>query len=304
MKQKWIATADSFADALAELGAKYTEIVLLDVSSDGDALSECFRRAFRERYRHCAEENVMCIASELAYAGCVPFVFTRIDAVPPAPKRTDNVDNPNIKIVVISDGILPEKSPAGNIAPVYREPDAITICPSDATEARAALKASYAHRGTVYLRLSKQAVPIFHAESFPFEIGKGEVVACGNDIAIVANGIATHTALKASKSLAAIGIHAMVINMATVQPLDERLLLAAAKKCGKVILCEETSVTGSLCKAAAAALGEISPTDVAYIGISANTGKGAGAAPEKRFPDAAEQIFAMAIKLLKKPGFS
>ena len=141
-------------------------------------------------------------------------------------------------------------------------PGMTVICPADDIEAKAAVEAAYEMEGPVYLRFGRLAVPVFHAEDFKFEIGKGEVIRDGSDVAIIANGLLVYEAIEAGEKLAAEGINAMVINMATIKPLDEELVLAAAKKCGKVITCEEHSVIGGLGEAVCAVLSEKCPTPV------------------------------------------
>jgi transketolase len=121
--------------------------------------------------------------------------------------------------------------------------------------------------GPVYLRFGRLAVPVFHAEDYKFEIGKGEVLRDGTDVAIIANGLLTYEAIQAGEELAAAGINAMVINMATIKPLDEELVIAAAKKCGKIITCEEHSVIGGLGEAVCSFLSETYPTPVKRIGV-------------------------------------
>ncbi|MBR4017419.1 MAG: transketolase family protein, partial [Oscillospiraceae bacterium] len=147
-------------------------------------------------------------------------------------------------------------------------PGMTVICPADDIEAKAAVKAAYEMNGPVYLRFGRLAVPVFHAEDFKFEIGKGEILRDGTDVAIIANGLLTYKAIEAGEKLAEQGINAMIINMATIKPLDEELVIAAAKKCGKVITCEEHSIIGGLGEAVCACLSEKCPTPVKRIGVN------------------------------------
>ena len=128
--------------------------------------------------------------------------------------------------------------------------------------------AAYEMEGPVYLRFGRLAIPVFHDEDYKFEIGKGEILKDGTDVAIIANGLLTYEAIKAGEELAAAGINAMVINMATIKPLDEELVIAAAKKCGKIITCEEHSVIGGLGEAVASVLSEKCPTILRRIGVN------------------------------------
>lgn len=147
-------------------------------------------------------------------------------------------------------------------------PGMVVICPADGVEAEAATKAAYAYKGPVYLRFGRLAVPVFHEEGFTFQIGKGEVMREGNDIAIIANGLMVYEAIKAGEELEKAGIHARIINMSTVKPLDEELVLKAAKECGKIITCEEHSIIGGLGEAVCSFLSETYPTPVRRIGVN------------------------------------
>lgn len=148
-------------------------------------------------------------------------------------------------------------------------PGMVVMSPADDVEAKAMVKAAYEHQGPVYMRFGRYGAPVIHdPDHFTFEIGKGEVLKDGTDVAIISNGLLTCEAVKAAEILAAKGIYAMVINMATIKPLDEELVLAAAKKCGKVITCEEHSVIGGLGEAVCRLLSEKLPTQVKTIGVN------------------------------------
>jgi transketolase len=157
-------------------------------------------------------------------------------------------------------------------------PGMTVICPADDVEAKAAVKAAYEMEGPVYLRFGRLALPVFHDESYEFVIGKGEVLKEGTDVAIIANGLMVYEAIKAGEELAAAGINAMVINMPTIKPLDEELVIEAAKKCGKVITCEEHSVIGGLGEAVCSCLSEKCPTPVKRIGVNDEFGHSGPAA--------------------------
>lgn len=147
-------------------------------------------------------------------------------------------------------------------------PGMTVLCPSDDVEARAAVKAAYEHQGPVYLRFGRLAVPVFHDEaSFRFQIGRGEQLTEGTDAAILATGLLVPEALQAAEALAAEGIHARVINLCTIKPLDEEIVVKAARECGKVVTCEEHSVIGGLGEAVAALLAEQCPTPMRRVGV-------------------------------------
>ena len=147
-------------------------------------------------------------------------------------------------------------------------PGMTVICPADEVEARKAVKAAYAYNGPVYLRFGRLAVPVFHEESYEFRLGKGELIKDGRDVAIIANGLLVYEAIQAAEQLEKDGIHARVINMATIKPLDEEMVLQAAKDCGKIITCEEHSIVGGLGEAVCSCLSEKCPTPVRRIGIN------------------------------------
>ena len=174
------------------------------------------------------------------------------------------------------------------------------ICPADDIEAKAAVRAAYEMEGPVYLRFGRLAVPVFHSEDYKFEIGKGEVLRDGTDVAIIANGLLTYEAIAAGEQLAEAGINAMIINMATIKPLDEELVIAAAKKCGKVITCEEHSIIGGLGEAVCSLLAEKCPTIVKRIGVNDEFGhSGPAAALLKAFGLSAEHIVEVAKEMCK-----
>ena len=146
-------------------------------------------------------------------------------------------------------------------------PGMVVMSPADDVEARAMVRAAYEHVGPVYIRCGRAAVPVVHEEGMSFRIGKGEVMRQGKDVAIIANGLMVYEAIQASQQLAEMGIDAMIINMSTIKPLDEELVLEAARTCGKVITCEEHSIVGGLGEAVCSVLSEKLPTPVRRIGV-------------------------------------
>ncbi len=147
-------------------------------------------------------------------------------------------------------------------------PGMVVLSPSDDVEARAAVKAAYKYEGPVYIRFGRLAVPVFHdEENFTFEIGKGEVIKDGNDVAIIATGLMVQEAIEAARLLELEGIKARVINLATIKPLDEELILKAAKECKKIVTCEEHSVIGGLGDAVSGYLSQVNPVIVRKIGV-------------------------------------
>jgi transketolase len=180
-------------------------------------------------------------------------------------------------------------------------PGMVVMSPADDVEARAMVKAAYLYEGPVYMRFGRAAVPVIHEEGMSFEIGKGEVMRDGSDVAIIANGLMVYEALVAAEKLAEAGINAMVINMATIKPLDNALVLEAAKKCGRIITCEEHSVIGGLGEAVCSLLSEQLPTPVRRIGVNDVFGEsGPAAALLKKYGLCAENIEAVAKEFCGK----
>ena len=278
-EMKKIATRDSYGNALAALGAEAANLVVLDADLAGATKTGTFKKAFPDRHFDCgiAEANMICMAAGMSTAGLVPFAssFAMFAAGRAFEQVRNSIGYPhlNVKIGATHGGISVGEDGASHqccedFALMRSIPGMTVICPADDIEAKAAVKAAYEMEGPVYLRFGRLAVPVFHAEDYKFQIGKGEVLREGTDVAIIANGLLVYEAIEAGEKLAEQGINAMVINMATIKPLDEELVLAAAKKCGKVVTCEEHSVIGGLGEAVCAVLSEKCPTPVKRIGVN------------------------------------
>ena len=275
---KKIATRDSYGKELAELGKEHEDLIVFDADLSGATKTSVFKKEFPDRHFNCgiAEGNMMAVAAGAAAAGLVPFASTF--AMFAAGRAFEQVRNSigyphlNVKIGATHGGISVGEDGASHqccedFALMRSIPGMVVMCPSDDVEARAAVRAAYAYKGPVYLRFGRLAVPVFHAEDMDFQIGKGEVLREGGDLAILATGLMSYEALKAAEMLAEQGISARVINLCTIKPLDEELVLKAAADCGKVITCEEHSVIGGLGEAVCALLSERCPTPVRRIGV-------------------------------------
>ena len=279
MEMKKVATRESYGNALKELGAEYDNLVVLDADLAAATKTGVFKKAFPERHIDCgiAEADMMCVAAGLSTTGLVPFAssFAMFAAGRAFEQVRNSIGYPhlNVKIGATHGGISVGEDGASHqccedFALMRSIPGMTIICPADDVEARQAVKAAYHMDGPVYLRFGRLALPVFHSEDYKFEVGKGEIIKDGTDVAIIANGLLTYEAIVAAEELAKEGIDAMVINMATIKPLDEELVIAAAKKCGKVITCEEHSVIGGLGEAVASLLAEKLPTVVRRIGVN------------------------------------
>ena len=311
-EMKKVATRDSYGAALAELGAQYDNLVVLDADLAGATKTGTFKKAFPDRFFDCgiAEANMICIAAGMSTAGLVPFAssFAMFAAGRAFEQVRNSIGYPhlNVKIGATHGGISVGEDGASHqccedFALMRSIPGMTVICPADDVEAKAAVKAAYEMEGPVYLRFGRLAVPVFHdEETFKFQIGKGDVMREGSDVAIIATGLMVNEAVEAAKTLAAEGIDAMVINMCTIKPLDEELVIEAAKKCGKVITCEEHSVIGGLGEAVCGVLAEKLPTPVRRIGVYDEYGhSGPAVALLKQFGLCAEHIVEVAKDFCK-----
>ena len=277
---KKIATRESYGNALVELGKENPDIVVLDADLAAATKTGMFKKAYPDRFIDCgiAECNMVGIGAGLAAAGMIPFVssFAMFAAGRAFEQVRNSVGYPhlNVKIGATHGGISVGEDGATHqccedIALMRTIPGMTVIVPSDDVEARAAVKAAAEMDGPVYMRFGRLAVPVINdTADYKFEIGKGTVLKEGTDVAIIANGLCVAEALEAAKKLEADGINAKVINMATVKPLDEELVLEAAKETGKVVTVEEHSVIGGLGSAVCDVLSEKLPTPVLKIGIN------------------------------------
>ena len=303
---KKVATRDAYGKALAALGAEHENLVVLDADLANATKTQTFQKAFPDRHFDCgiAEANMICVAAGLSTTGLVPFAssFAMFASGRAFEQVRNSIGYPhlNVKIGATHGGISVGEDGASHqccedFALMRSIPGMTVICPADGVEAEAAVKAAYEMEGPVYLRFGRLAIPVFHEEGFQFRIGKGEILREGTDVAIIANGLLVYEAIQAGEQLAQQGVNAMVINMATVKPLDEELVLAAARKCGRVITCEEHSVIGGLGEAVCSLLSEKLPTPVKRIGVNDEFGhSGPAAALLKQFGLSAEHIVEVA----------
>ena len=282
---KKIATRESYGNALAELGATCPDLVVLDADLSGATKTGTFKKAFPERHINCgiAEGNMMTVAAGIATTGKVPFAssFAMFAAGRAFEQVRNSIGYPhlNVKIGATHAGISVGEDGATHqcnedIALMRAIPGMVVINPADDIEAKAAVKAAYEYVGPVYLRFGRLAVPVINDNAdYKFEIGKGIVLREGKDVAIIATGLEVGESLAAAEMLAADGIEAKVINIHTIKPLDEELVVAAAKETGKVVTVEEHSVIGGLGSAVAEVLSEKAPTKMLKIGVNDTFGE-------------------------------
>lgn len=275
---KKIATRESYGNALKELGATNPNIVVLDADLAGATKTDIFKKAYPDRFFDCgiAEGNMMGIAAGLSTTGLVPFAstFAMFAAGRGYEQIRNSVGYPhlNVKIAATHGGISVGEDGASHqcledLALMRVIPGMVVMCPSDDVEARACVKAAAEYVGPVYMRFGRSATPVINPEDYHFEIGKGHVLREGKDVSIIANGLCVASALEAAELLKNDGIDAEVINICTIKPLDEELVVASAKKTGKVVTAEEHSIIGGLGGAVAECLSEKCPTQMLRIGV-------------------------------------
>lgn len=280
MSEVKIATRDSYGNALVELGKEHENLVVLDADLAAATKTGVFKKAFPERHIDCgiAEANMTGIAAGMTTCGYVPFISTF--AMFAAGRSFEQVRNSigyphlNVKIGATHAGISVGEDGASHqcnedIALMRAIPGMVVINPSDDVEARAAVKAAYEYEGPVYLRFGRLAVPVINDEAtYEFKLGKGVTLREGKDCAIIATGLCVSESMEAARTLAEKGIDAQVINIHTIKPLDEELVIEAAKKTGRIFTVEEHSIIGGLGAAVAEVLGEKCPTKITRIGMN------------------------------------
>ncbi len=299
---KKIATRESYGNALKDLMAAHEDVIVFDADLSNATKTNIAKKAYPTRHFNCgiAEGNMMAVAAGAAAMGLVPFAssFAMFAAGRAFEQVRNSIGYPhlNVKIGATHGGISVGEDGASHqccedFALMRTIPGMVVMSPADDVEARAMVEAAYKHQGPVYMRFGRSAVPVIHNADFRFEIGKGEVLRDGCDVAIIANGLLVAEALAAAEVLADQGVSVRVVDMATIKPLDEELVLRCAKECGRIITCEEHSVIGGLGDAVCALLSEKQPIPVRRIGVNDEFGhSGPAGALLKQFGLCAEHI--------------
>lgn len=274
-----IATREAYGKALAEFGAEYENLVVLDADLAAATKTGIFKKTFPERFFDCgiAENNMIGVAVGLSLTGKIPFAssFAMFAAGRSFEQVRNSVGYPhcNVKIGATHAGITVGEDGATHqccedIALMRTIPGMVILNPADAVEARLAVKAAIDYNGPVYLRFGRMAVPVIYGDDYKFEIGRGVKLADGKDVSLIATGIEVEQALLARELLAADGISASVVNIPTIKPLDEELVIAEANACGAIVTCEEHTVIGGLGSAVTECLSEKRPTPVLRVGVN------------------------------------
>ena len=283
-----IATREAYGAALVEMGAKYENLVVLDADLAAATKTGMFKKAYPDRFFDCgiAENNMVGVAAGLALSGKIPFAssFAMFLAGRSFEQVRNSLGYPhiNVKLGATHAGITVGEDGATHqcnedIALMRTVPGMVVLNPADATEAKKAVEAAILHDGPVYLRFGRMAVPVLYGDDYDFKIGRGVKMAEGSDVSIIATGIMVEQALAARELLAADGIKASVVNMATIKPIDEQLVIAEAKACGAVVTAEEHSVIGGLGAAVCETLCRTAPVPVLRCGVKDTFGRSGNA---------------------------
>ncbi|OSA88530.1 UNVERIFIED_ORG: transketolase [Clostridium botulinum] len=298
------ATRESYGATLAQLGNENKNIVVLDADLSKATKSEIFAKAHPDRFINVgiAEQNMIGMAAGLASGGKIPFATTF--AVFAAGRAFEVIRNSvcypnvNVKIAATHAGIT--VGPDGgshqaieDIALMASLPNMVVLSPADDVEACKCIKAATEIKSPVYIRLGRIALDDIYTEDYDFEIGKGSTLVEGNDVTIIATGIMVHKALKAAEELKAEGINARVINIATIKPIDEEIIIKAAKETKGIVTVEEHSIIGGLGDRVASVVCDNHPTMVKKIGVNDVFG-------ESGDPDGLLEKYGLTVENIKK----
>ena len=275
-----IATREAYGKALAALADKYPDLVCFDADLAGATMTKFFKAACPERFfdMGIAEADMVGVAAGMSLCGFKPFVNTF--AMFAAGRAFEQIRNTlgyphnNVKIGATHGGISVGEDGASHqccedFALMRSIPGMVVINPSDDVEAKAAVEAAYHYQGPVYMRFGRLAVPVINdTPDYKFELGKGVTLRDGDDITIIATGLLVAEAVMAADALKDAGIHARVINIHTIKPLDKELVIKAAKETGRIITAEEHNIIGGLGEAVCSAVCDECPVPVTRIGVN------------------------------------
>lgn len=305
-----IATREAYGTALAELGEKYENIVVLDADLSKSTKTFEFKKKFPQRFFNIgiSEQDLMGTAAGFATCGKIPFASTfAMFAAGRAFEQVRNsiaYPNLNVKIAATHAGITVGEDGASHqaiedIAIMRAIPNMTVINPADAVTAKKTIEAAVEYKGPMYIRLGRLAVPVIHKEDVNFKIGKGIVLKDGKDATIIAAGFMVHLAMEAAEMLKSDGIDVSVIDMHTIKPIDKDLVVEFAKKTKAIVTAEEHNIIGGLGSAVAEVLSEECPTRMVRVGINDVFGQsGKPMDLVKHYKISAEDIV-VAVKKLK-----
>ena len=310
---KKIATRQAYGEALAELGEKYENLVVMDADLAASTKTAMFKKKFPERFFDAgiAEANMVSMAAGLATAGKI--VFASSFAMFATGRAYEQIRNSvghcglNVKIAATHGGITVGEDGATHqcledVSLMRNIPGMVVCVPSDYVEAKEAVKAAIEHEGPVFLRFGRSNVPVINdREDYKFELGKGVVLKEGSDVTIIGTGVCVDSVLQAEKMLAEEGINAQIVNIHTIKPIDEELITQCAIKTGKIVTVEEHSVIGGLGSAVCDVVCKTHPVPVCKIGIQDQFGtSGSADVLMKYFRLDAQGVYEQVKELLGK----
>lgn len=278
------ATREAYGEALKEIGGKNEQIVVLDADLSKSTKTNVFAKAYPQRFFNVgiAEQNLVGTAAGLAASGKIPFVSTF--AMFAAGRAFEQIRNSvcypklNVKVAATHAGLTVGEDGASHqaiedVSLMRSLPNMTVLVPADEEETRQAIAWASEYQGPVYIRLGRMSVDNVSPEGYAFAPAKAAILTEGNDVTLIANGVMVTAALEAAKTLAAEGIQARVINMASVKPLDAAAVVSAAKETGAIVTCEEHSIIGGLGSAVAEVLAEQAPAPMERVGVKDTFGE-------------------------------
>lgn len=273
-----ISLREAFGKALVKVGERRGDFVVLDADVAGGTCTHYFREAFPDRFIQCgiAEQNMMSVAAGLSTVGITPIVttyavFASMRAIEQA---RNSIAYPNFNVKIVASHLGLDTGPDGpthqcmeDIA-IYRAIANFTVVgPGDPSEVEGALEAILDHKGPVYMRTGRSPVPSVLKADNGFRLGRGSVIKGGDDATIIATGIMVHRALAAAYVLEEEGLSVRVVNISTLKPIDEELIIDCAKETGRIVTAEDHNVMGGLGGAVAEVLSQRAPVPMGMVGI-------------------------------------
>ena len=268
---------EAFGKALTDVAGRYPSLVVLDADVAGGTGTHHFRRAHPDRFVQfgIAEQNMIGAAAGMALAGCLPVATTfAIFALRAIEQVRQSIAYPrlNVKLAASHPGL--DAGPDGASAQAIEDlaafraiPNMVVVSPADAIEMAKAVPAILDYNGPMYIRTGRSPARRLFDDSYVFELGKGRVLRDGGDVTIVACGVEVARALDAADLLARDGVSARVVNMSTIKPIDETLLVACARETGAFVTAEDHNIVGGLGGAVAEALARTIPSPIEFIGV-------------------------------------
>ena len=311
METKKIPTRNGFGEAIVELGKENRDILVVDIDIGKSCKTGDFRKQLPDQYLNVgiAEQNGAGLAAGLATCGKIPFVVTYAAfgsmRICEMIRQEIAYPNLNVKIACSHGGLTPANDGASHQAiedmGILRTiPNMTVIMPADYTSAKTLVKAAAKFNGPVYLRFTRDAVPVIYEENEEFEIGKAKLLRDGKDVSLIANGDTVCIALQAAELLAAKGISAKVLDMHTIKPLDVDAVASCIEQTGKIVTVEDHNILNGLGSAVAEVIAECGKGKLKRVGVLDQFGQ---SAPYERLLEmngiTAENVAAQAEKLLK-----